>query len=253
MSALKRSVVLACAVGLIALGSPATALTASAAPVPSAAVQVDDPPVPAVAKRKATKIVALSPFRPSGQLKKAWHTSVEPGSVPKGASLDCSDGISPGYALNNGMYTCFPSVVGADACWASPKYTGRVLCLESPWSRSLRPLAVRALPVSTRAPKRPQPLAMELEDGTRWLLKTSGTYPSRKDKLLGIYLCANKKCSSKVTGKDLAILSSGGPGVNRSKPVWTVRVGEVGSYDDDFPAPKRHKVKKAWFVHNNIG
>ncbi|GAB3250742.1 hypothetical protein [Kineosporia babensis] len=241
MSTLKRSVALTATTGLAALsftlGNP---LSASAAPIETQA------------KQKATKIVALSPFRPSGALKKAWQTDARPRDSASENGLDCSDGSSPAWALNDGMYQCPPSLLGADACWSSPKYVGQLLCLESPWSRSLNHHQVRVLPAKSKALKRPQPLALELTDGSQWLLKTSGTRSGRKDGLLGIYTCVNKVCSEKTTGKNLAVLSAGGHGVNRSKPLWSVRVGEVGDGDVAYPAPKRYKVKKAWFIHNNI-
>ncbi|GAB6902365.1 hypothetical protein [Kineosporia succinea] len=261
MHTLKRIVVLATAMSLVGLGSVG-AVSASAAPAPTAVTGASSSLSPALgaaqvvgtskvakaARIKKTKIVALSPFRPSGYLKKAWSSDVRPGTAPTGdGGSDCS--WSSVSALNDGTYECVPTVLGAAFCWASPKYPGRVLCLESAWSRHLRDYQASNLP-RTHAPRRAQPLAMELSDGSRYELKTGGTYPARQDGLFGMYLCANKVCASK--DKDLAILSAGGHGVNRSRAVWTVRVGEVGGGDETFPAPKRYQVRKAWFIRNDI-
>ncbi|GLY15031.1 hypothetical protein Kisp01_20460 [Kineosporia sp. NBRC 101677] len=248
MPNLKRTIALAAALSLIVL----TSLGALSA---SAHQQHSPNEVIPMAGKKATQIVRISPFTSSGALKKAWKADVEPRDedADPDDGIDCSESMSPSFALNDGTYECPPTVLGAYACWSSPKYAGQLLCLNAPGSKTLRSMAVRNLPATTRAPRTPRPLALELADGSRWNLKTGGTYPAHKDGLQGIYLCANKVCSKKRTGKDLAVLSSGGHGVNRSKPVWTVRVGEVGSYDESFPAPKRQKVKKAYFIHNGVG
>ncbi len=160
--------------------------------------------------------------------------------------IDCSYDTGSVSAVNGGTHSCGSTADAAGDCWSSPKYRHQILCLESAWSKTLTRRKAVNVPATTKKPKLPQPLALQLSDGTRWSLRTGGAWGGRADGLVGYYGCESKACSEKETGKFLAVVAKpDSHAVNRSKAAWTVRVGELGSVEKSYPAPKKYTVTKA--------
>lgn len=142
-------------------------------------------------------------------------------------------------AVTPGVYECGPAAASADVCW--PSAPGTLLCLFTPWDERLyRVFYTDALTVAD-PPTRPQPFAVQLDDGTQCRLRNGGAWGGRDDGFYGAFSCY---------GKNLTVLGppNGGPAVDRSHPLWTVKVGELGSGNAHFPAPKTHTVTTAWFA-----
>ncbi|HEY7054438.1 MAG TPA: hypothetical protein VH496_20215 [Mycobacterium sp.] len=94
------------------------------------------------------------------------------------------------------------------------------------------------------------PFAMLLDDGTRCLFRNGGAWGGRADGYLGVYGCGGPTSNLAVLW-----LPSQGPGscIDRSTPVWTVKVGQLGSPADNFGPPQTRKVASAWFAGNGAG
>jgi len=93
----------------------------------------------------------------------------------------------------------------------------------------------------------PDPFALALDGGTRCLLRNGGAWGGRADGYEGAYWC-------EVQSGNLAVLwhPSRGAGscIDRSGPVWTVKVGQLGTPDTQFPPPQTRAVTTAWFAGN---
>jgi hypothetical protein len=90
-------------------------------------------------------------------------------------------------------------------------------------------------------PASPDPFALLLDDGTRCLFRNGGAWGGRDDGYVGVYGCG-----------DLAVLwlpsEGAGTCIDRSGPVWTVKVGQLGSPTNQFPPPQTRGVTTAWFA-----
>lgn len=114
----------------------------------------------------------------------------------------------------------------------------------TPWDKRLyRAFYTDSLPTA-EPPPTPEPFALLLDDGTQCRLRNGGAWGGRDDNYWGAYGCP---------GEDPAVLvpaQSTAPAVDRSTPLWTVKVGPLGSTDAHFPPPETHTVITAYFAGN---
>jgi hypothetical protein len=153
-------------------------------------------------------------------------------------NLSGCPGPSPA-AVSNDIYACEPSEAAAEVCWPAP---ASLLCLTDPWSKALRRFpSPGALPAVT-PPASPMPFAMVLNDGTRCILPNGADLGGRADDTVPIYGC----------GQNIGVLAppdwNPADAIDRTKPLWAVFVGQLGTRDTPFPAPIRHTVTTAWFA-----
>ena len=147
-------------------------------------------------------------------------------------------------AVSPDVYACLPAQAAAEVCWPAP---ASVLCLMDPWTKALRRFpAPGALP-TVDPPATPMPFALQLDNGTRCILPNGIAWGARADDMVPAYGCNPGKTS-------LGILIPPGDdpvsAIDRSGPVWVVRLGELGPRDTPFEAPRRHAVTTAWFAGN---
>ena len=90
----------------------------------------------------------------------------------------------------------------------------------------------------------PEPFALLLDDGTQCRLRNGGAWGGRDDNYWGAYGCPGENPAILVPAQSAA------PAVDRSHPLWTVKVGPLGSTDEHFPPPETHTVTTAWFAGN---
>jgi hypothetical protein len=88
----------------------------------------------------------------------------------------------------------------------------------------------------------PSPFALQLDDGTRCRLPNGGAWGGRDDGLYGAYYC--------LSDKRVILEGENSPAPDRSQPLWAVKLGEIGGYNEHFLPPETHTVIKAWFASN---
>jgi hypothetical protein len=151
---------------------------------------------------------------------------------------------SPSAVANN-IYYCSPSAAGAGTCW--PSTPGSLLCVDNPWDKSLHRVTYGDSLPPVQATPAPDPFAMILDDGTRCLLRNGGAWGGRDDGYVGAYWCGDPR-------PNLAVLclprQDNGTCIARSAPVWTVKVGQLGTQTTHFPSPQTRAVTSAWFAGN---
>ena len=100
-------------------------------------------------------------------------------------------------------------------------------------------------------PATPDPFALTLDDGTRCLFRNGGSWSGRTDGYVGVYGCGRDG------GPNPAVLwlPSQGEGtcIDRSTPVWTVKVGQLGAPDAVLPPPQTRAVTAAWLAGDRAG
>jgi hypothetical protein len=152
-------------------------------------------------------------------------------------------GPSPA-AVGANIYSCEPAQAAAEVCWPAP---ASVLCMADPWSKALRRFAKPGALPAVEPLATPMPFALQLDDGTRCILPNGIDWGARADDMVPAYGCNPGKTS-------MAVLIAAGDdpvsAIDRSGPVWVVRVGELGPRDTPFESPRRHAVATAWFAGN---
>ncbi|WP_310773644.1 serine/threonine-protein kinase [Mycobacterium sp. Z3061] len=203
----------------------------STSSAPEAPPPAGAPPSAAPSATKVITVVAVV----NGQAANGYREVSSPGNAQQ-AVFGCS--ASPA-AVHLGIYKCYPSVANADICW--PSTPGTLLCLDNPWDKRLyRKLYTDMLPPATK-PSAPEPFALLLDDGTQCRLRNGGAWTVRNDGYLGAYGCPDEKPA-------VLIAAPGAEPVDRSQPLWTVKIGPLGF--ENFPAPQTHAVTTAWFAGN---
>ena len=158
-------------------------------------------------------------------------------------NLSACPGPSPA-AVSSDIYACVPNQSLAQVCWPSP---ASVLCLVDPWSKELRRFpAPGALPAVSPL-ETPMPLALVLDDGTSCVLASGVDWGGRRDGLVPAYVC-----DPRVISRGVLIDPGQDPfsAIDRSQPVWTVRVGQLGPRGTSFEPPRRQSVTTSWFAGN---
>lgn len=176
-----------------------------------------------------------------GQAVNGYRETPPDGNI---AVVDDCGTPSPSAVADN-VYACSPSAAGAATCW--PSTPGSLLCVDDPWEHRLHRVAYRGQLSPVQAPSSPQPFALQLDDGTRCLIRNGGAWGSRDDGYVGAYWCGN-------SGASPPVLSPPGAHsfVDTSGPVWTVQVGQLGAPGAHFPPPQVHAVTSAWFAGDRI-
>lgn len=187
----------------------------------------------------ATVTITVKAVDGSGEAVNGYQVANRQGSPNLSSCLDPSPA-----AVGNDIYSCEPAQAAASVCWPSP---ASVLCLMDPWSKALRRFAAPGALPAVDPPPAPMPFALQLDDGTRCILPNGIDWGARTDDMVPAYGCNPGKTSVGVlipAGDDPV------SAIDRSGPVWVVRIGELGPRDAAFESPRRHAVTMAWFAGN---
>ncbi|MGO9929590.1 MAG: hypothetical protein ACLPLP_26710 [Mycobacterium sp.] len=193
----------------------------------------------AAADPPPTQVITTVAVGPNGQPINGYQEAPSEGNV---AAVDDCTTPSPSAVANN-IYSCSPSAASAGTCW--PSTPGSLLCVVNPSDKRLYRVTYGSPLPPVQPTAIPEPFAMLLDDGTHCLIRNGGSWGGRDDGYVGTYACGNP-------GENPAVLwlPSQGPGtcIDRSTPVWTVKVGQLGTPTTHFPPPQTHAVTTAWFA-----
>jgi hypothetical protein len=95
-------------------------------------------------------------------------------------------------------------------------------------------------------PATAEPFALVLDDGTHCRRRNGGAWGSRPDGYLGAYSCQSPAAFVVLAPPNAAT-------IDRSAPVWTVKVGALGTPGTPFPAPQTRSVTTAWVAGTGAG
>jgi serine/threonine-protein kinase len=206
-------------------GDSSAAASTSVAASPSAA-----PTTQAAAETRVVNVVPVIDGQPANGYR---DTTPSDANSPVSMCDASPSGVGPE------IYRCSPSAAGADVCYPSTAAT--LLCVNDPWKKQLHRVTT-ADPLPTVAPvSAPVPFALLLDDGTHCRIRNGGAWGGRDDGLVGAYGC---------NGTDVVLMATqdGAEPVDRSQPLWTVKVGPLGAGNIHFPPPQTHAVTTAWFA-----
>lgn len=199
---------------------------------------------PAGADPPSTEVITVMAVGPGGEAINGYKVASGPGHV--GQASDCSK-PSPSAVADN-VYYCSPSAAGAGTCW--PSTPGSLLCVDNPWDLQMHRVMFNGQLRSVHATADPDPFALALDDGTRCLLRNGGAWGGRADGYVGVYGCGG-------AGSNLAVLwlpsQGAGTCIDRSSPVWTVKVGPLGAPNAVVPPPATRTVTAAWLAGGRAG
>ena len=146
--------------------------------------------------------------------------------------------------MSGNIYACDPSESAAEVCWPAP---ASVLCLFDPWSKTLRRFPSPGALPAVDPPANPMPFALLLDDATRCILPnglTSAVVQTAGCRCTGVDGdVVEWRCSGSRYGSCSAA-------INRSRPVWTVIVGQLGPPNTPMGFVAEHSVTTAWFAGN---
>lgn len=197
---------------------------------PAALVRADPPP---------TEVVTTVAVGPDGQPINGYQEAPPQGNV---TTVDQCTTPSPS-AVAGDIYYCSPSAADAGTCW--PATPGSLLCVDNPWDMRLHRVGYGGPLPPVQPVATPDPFALDLVDGTRCLLRNGGAWGGRDDGYVGVYGCGEPDAHLAV----LWLPSEGaGTCIDRAAPVWTVKVGQVGTSSTPFPPPQTRAVRTAWFA-----
>ena len=201
--------------------------------VPIAALATWCTPVPASADPPPTQAITTVAVGPAGQPINGYREAPSNGNVT--AVSDCTT-PSPS-AVANDVYYCSPTAAGAGTCW--PSTPGSLLCVDNPWDMGLHRVTYGGPLPPVQPTASPDPFALLLDGGTRCLFRNGGAWGGRADGYVGVYDCG-----------DVAVLwlpsQAAGTCIDRSAPVWTVKVGQLGAPTTQ--PPQTRAVTTAWFA-----
>jgi hypothetical protein len=212
---------------------PVAVLTVAAFSLPGSAV-ADPPP---------TQVITVMAVGPAGQPINGYKESPPEGNVVTVEGCETS-----ASAVADDVYNCAPTAAGAGTCW--PSTPGSLLCVDNPWDKRLHRVAYRDPLPLVHPTATPDPFALTLDDGTRCLLRNGGAWGVRADGYVGVYGCGDRYANLAV----LWLPSQGaGTCIDRSSPVWTVKVGQLGAPDANLPPPQTRAVTSAWLAGGKAG
>jgi hypothetical protein len=202
-------------------------------PLPLAGWAGAQPP----AQPPATQVVTAVAVGANGEPTNGYQEAPPLGNVT--SVVDCS--TSSPSAVHADIYYCSPTAASADVCWPSSDPES-LLCLDDPWDKRMHRVTYSGPLPQVQPPAVADPFALQLDDGTRCRLRNGGAWGGRQDGYYGVYGCGG-------AGPSLAVLAlGGGPAIDRSAPAWTVKVGPLGTPDQQFAPPQVHSVTTAWFA-----
>jgi hypothetical protein len=182
----------------------------------------------------ATNIVNVVAVNASGQSINGYYVINRQASP----NVSACPGSSPAAVTSN-IYECDPPEAAAEVCWPAQ---ASLLCMTSPWSKTLRRFPSPGALPAVNPPAAPVPFAMQLDDGTRCILPNGIDLGGRADATVPIYGC----------GQNIGVLAppdwDPALAIDRTQPLWAVYVGQLGPRDTPFPVPIRHTVTTAWFA-----
>ena len=185
----------------------------------------------------ATGIVTVAAVSANGEPVNGYQVVNRQGSP----NLWGCPGPSPAAVAPN-IYSCEPAQAAAEVCWPA---SVSVLCLAEPWTKTLRRFTKPGALPAVDPPATPMPFALQLDDGTRCILPNGIDWGARADDMVPVYGCNPGKTS-------MGVLVAAGDdpvsAIDRSGPVWVVRVGELGPRDTPFESPRRRAVATVWFA-----
>ncbi|MFY2860690.1 hypothetical protein ACOJVU_13120 [Mycobacterium sp. THU-M104] len=194
---------------------------------------------PAIADPPPTEVIITAAVGPDGQPLNGYQETPSQGNV---ATVDQCTTPSPS-AVAGDIYYCSPSAADAGTCW--PAKPGSLLCIDNPWDMRMHRVGYGGPLPPVQPVATPDPFALVLDDGTRCLLRNGGAWGGRDDGYVGVYGCGDP-------GAHLAILwlsgQDAGTCIDRSAPVWVVKVGQVGTSSTPFPPPQTRAVTTVWFA-----
>lgn len=199
---------------------------------------------PTTADPPPTQVITTVAIGPGGQI------NGYKGAPPEGGVATVDDCTTPSpSAVADNVYYCSPSAAGAGTCW--PSTPGSLLCVDNPWDKLLHRVTYGGTLPPVQHPATPDPFALTLDDGTRCLFRNGGAWSGRPDGYVGVYRCGVD------SGPNPAVLwlPSQGEGtcIDRSQPVWTVKVGQLGAPDAVLPPPQTRAVAAAWLAGARAG
>jgi serine/threonine-protein kinase len=210
-------------------------------PAPSSSTPAPGLPPPAATPTSAapapTQVITAVAVV-NGQPANGYHEAPSPDNFNSVFECDASPA-----AVDSGIYLCAPWVARAVVCWPSTSAT--LLCGDDPWDKELHRFSYRDPLPAVKPQATPMPFALLLDDGTQCLIRIGGAWGVRDDGLTGAY-----GCNGKSTGAVLAPPQASWEldAIDRSHPLWTVKVGEVRM--GNLPPPQPHAVTTAWFAGN---
>jgi hypothetical protein len=186
-----------------------------------------------------TQVITAVPVGPNGEPINGYRLAPSQSNVDNVA--DCTT-PSPA-AVAGDIYYCSPSAAGADVCW--PSTPGSLLCGDDPGDKELHRVSYTDPLPHVQPVAAPQPFALLLDDNTHCRLRNGGAWGGRQDGYVGAYGCGAANSNLAV----LVLPSQGATAaIDRSMPVWTVKVGQLGSPTADFRPPQTHTVTTAWLA-----
>lgn len=197
----------------------------------------------AAAEPNRTQVITVSAVGADGRPANGFRmqpASADPGTV--GEVFGC--GASPA-AVSGDIYSCAPAAAGADVCWPGSVSAPKALwCLDDPWSRELHPVTYTDALPQVRPTAAPTPFALLLDDGTQCRLRNGGAWGGRDDGMVGAYGCPGETPAVLVS----LVPDGAASPIDRSAPLWTVKVGALGSGEPHLPPPQTHAVTTAWYA-----
>lgn len=153
--------------------------------------------------------------------------------------VDCSYPYPAASSVGTDIVSCGSTADSSHTCWIHQDRQSLTCALDI-WSKTFLQYRVTTRLAAVPAAEKKQPAWLELDDGTRCTLRHGGAWGGRADGLVGAYGC---------NGSPYVVLAErGSPTVDTSTPQWTVRVGELGEPNEEFPPPAQRTVVKAYFV-----
>lgn len=149
-------------------------------------------------------------------------------------------------ATRTGTYWLGATADSASACWRHPDDQETVVCLENPWSDETFTRSIEGELPDSPAASDPVLWALELSDGSRWKLRTGGSWAGRSDGWTGAYYCI-VNCLPYGDTEQVILANDEYPhGYDYSSKLWSAFVGEIGS--DNPAAPEKAAIVEGWFV-----
>jgi hypothetical protein len=184
-----------------------------------------------------TAVVKIDPVRADGSPKPGYAVQSED------FTLDCTPYVYPSpSAVSDNIYACGSVATNADVCWIQPG-ADHAYCAVSPWDKELRRFDLTQSPVPAVKPTRdPRPWGLVLANGTQCLRRIGGSWSGRPDGWVGAYACEG------VEFVVLADPSNDYQDIDKSRPTWTVRVGELDDSATSLPAPRPVAVRIAYYA-----
>lgn len=184
-----------------------------------------------------TQIVEINPLDVKGTVRDAYNLDETDDSDYSVQADLCAEPSM--YGSSSGTYACAITALSADACWLEPG--SDLVCIYYPWSQDLYRVKVDGQLKATQVSEDPQPLALELTDGSRYRARNSAGNSTRADGLSDLYQCAEGPCKNDEA--DPWILgSSDSPAIDKTLNVWTAQVGS------NTGEPETRDVTRAWFI-----